>query len=769
MEGHPGAQGLRRGDEDLLREQEEFLNAQSRPAATAVRVRPRGRAEPPGGGGAAYVKGLSEFEVGSLEEVMEIVACGAKLRSTKAARAGAGGSRSHTVLTVTVQLHRGQGAPVVGRLSVADLAGSERIKKSHSEGQRFKEAVHINTSLSALAKVVQALSSPEAREPNVPYRDSKLTRLLRDVLVRTSRVTVLAGVDLSRANAEESVNTLGFAQRCKSPRAAPAAEAPPPGASDAQTERYIGELEEIILKLQEESETLKGELEDAMEEVDMTHTHYQKVLESMGGPAAPAARGNSEARDKLFRVVHQAKEQAKDRRRREARRRERPGRGDAETAELEATVRGLEEALARAEEGLAKAQERGRSDAAGRLQAEKEAAKARQRAEEQEVEQGLVTTRLTARVAALEEEQAQVKSYSVEAIRRATSSHAHEILRLRQENAKLAARLAQLAAAVPQAERLKDTLEGRERARLAQVEQSLAGRSEQAVGRVTEQSNKALADLEARTAAYLKQREKEHEAALGRSREERGALAAEVARARRAVDALVGYAGALAGVVHDCLAPLPPLTKEAQGLLAGNAKLEGRDFADTEAKALALGQAAAALRPHAARALGRGAPGPGGGSRPGSGVPRPGTGRPGGRAEPSPLKRGSGGPGAARADPPPRADNDQIESVMSDLSSLQTVQYIRTLESEVKRYRERLILERQAQMDMQVALEAARRREGARGADPPGGTLGSTLGGTLGGTRGGPAAASSRGPLTPGLATMRPAPARPVSAYAPQR
>ena len=74
-------------------------------------------------------------------------------------------------LTIAVTVSMSKQAPIVGRINMVDLAGSERIKKSHSEGQRFKEAVHINTSLSALAKVVLALSQlPEKPDIHVPYR-----------------------------------------------------------------------------------------------------------------------------------------------------------------------------------------------------------------------------------------------------------------------------------------------------------------------------------------------------------------------------------------------------------------------------------------------------------------------------------------------------------------------------------------------------------------------------------------------------------------------
>ena len=94
-----------------------------------------------------------------------------------------------------------------------DLAGSERLKKSASEGQRKKEALHINISLTALGKVVMALD-PAANAGHVPYRDSKLTRLLQNSLGGNSYTTVLATIHPVAHFAEECLSTLQFANRC---------------------------------------------------------------------------------------------------------------------------------------------------------------------------------------------------------------------------------------------------------------------------------------------------------------------------------------------------------------------------------------------------------------------------------------------------------------------------------------------------------------------------------------------------------------------------
>ena len=125
-------------------------------------------------------------------------------------------SRSHTVFTLhVVQRERNnEAAPTTtGMLNLVDLAGSERLDKSKSEGQRMKEAVVINKSLSALGNVVMALQ--RADYTHVPYRESKLTRLLQDSLGGNSYTTLLATLNPLQENYEECLNTLMFANRCR--------------------------------------------------------------------------------------------------------------------------------------------------------------------------------------------------------------------------------------------------------------------------------------------------------------------------------------------------------------------------------------------------------------------------------------------------------------------------------------------------------------------------------------------------------------------------
>ena len=127
-----------------------------------------------------YVKDLSYFAAKTSEEVRKIMTIGSKNRSVGETLMNAHSSRSHSLFQITVERSElgadGKQHIRVGKLNMVDLAGSERLAKTGATGDRLKEATKINLSLSALGNVISALVT--GGNQHIPYRDSKLTRLL---------------------------------------------------------------------------------------------------------------------------------------------------------------------------------------------------------------------------------------------------------------------------------------------------------------------------------------------------------------------------------------------------------------------------------------------------------------------------------------------------------------------------------------------------------------------------------------------------------------
>ena len=132
-----------------------------------------------------YVQDLTKVEVKSLEEIAKVIADGAKNRSVGATAMNLNSSRSHAILTIDVECSEpgpdGKDHILSGRLNLVDLAGSERQGKTEAKGERLKEASSINKSLLVLGQVIKALAAP-VKGAVIPYRESKLTRLLQDSL-----------------------------------------------------------------------------------------------------------------------------------------------------------------------------------------------------------------------------------------------------------------------------------------------------------------------------------------------------------------------------------------------------------------------------------------------------------------------------------------------------------------------------------------------------------------------------------------------------------
>lgn len=128
-----------------------------------------------------YVKNLTSKVVKSFSEIDRVMQLGKKNRSVGATLMNLGSSRSHSVFTIVIECcskdQAGEEHIRVGKLNLVDLAGSERQGKTGATGERLKEATKINLSLSALGNVISALV--DGKTQHVPYRDSKLTRILQ--------------------------------------------------------------------------------------------------------------------------------------------------------------------------------------------------------------------------------------------------------------------------------------------------------------------------------------------------------------------------------------------------------------------------------------------------------------------------------------------------------------------------------------------------------------------------------------------------------------
>ncbi|XP_030563893.1 kinesin-like protein KIF19 [Drosophila novamexicana] len=158
------------------------------------------------------VAGLSEITTSSRKEVVSLLIKGNKARTMEPTAANQTSSRSHALLSITVQTRTPLGTKQ-GRLFLTDLAGSERAKKTKNRGKRLQEGAHINRSLLALGNCINALSGG-ARYVN--YRDSKLTRLLKEALSGRCKTVMIAHVAPESKHRDETKNTLVYADRANS-------------------------------------------------------------------------------------------------------------------------------------------------------------------------------------------------------------------------------------------------------------------------------------------------------------------------------------------------------------------------------------------------------------------------------------------------------------------------------------------------------------------------------------------------------------------------
>ena len=202
----------------------------------------------------AYVKDLTTLVVKSASDLANVLRVGKKNRSVGATLMNADSSRSHSIFTITIETSKrrpgdkpGEAPHItVGKLNLVDLAGSERQSKTQASGDRLKEATKINLSLSTLGNVISALV--DGKSQHIPYRNSKLTRLLQDSLGGNTKTVMVANLGPADYNFDETMGTLRYANRAKNIKNKPRINEDPKDA--------------MLREFQEEIARLKAQLGD---------------------------------------------------------------------------------------------------------------------------------------------------------------------------------------------------------------------------------------------------------------------------------------------------------------------------------------------------------------------------------------------------------------------------------------------------------------------------------------------------------------------------
>ncbi|RGB37434.1 P-loop containing nucleoside triphosphate hydrolase protein [Rhizophagus diaphanus] len=245
--------------------------------------------------GNIYWSGLQEIKVNNVDEVINYLAIGSQHRQVGATDMNEKSSRSHAIFSVTMTQQKlntnatspmsptfsrpgtpssrsisrapsransvmssrfddiGEWVTITSKFHFVDLAGSERLKRTAASGDRAKEGIAINSGLLALGNVISALGDPnKARHTtHIPYRDSKLTRLLQDSLGGNAKTLLIACVSPAEYNVNETVNTLKYANRARNIKNSAVVNQEEMGWND------VGHLQSLVIKLRQENNALK--------------------------------------------------------------------------------------------------------------------------------------------------------------------------------------------------------------------------------------------------------------------------------------------------------------------------------------------------------------------------------------------------------------------------------------------------------------------------------------------------------------------------------
>ncbi|NXX98445.1 KIF27 protein, partial [Centropus bengalensis] len=183
------------------------------------------------------IVGAKEFQVESADEMISLLESGNAARHTGTTQMNEHSSRSHAIFTISICQKQSAESQkntdavqdsswksvqmIASKFHFVDLAGSERVTKTGNTGERFKESIQINSGLFALGNVISALGDPKRRSVHIPYRDAKITRILKDSLGGNAKTVMITCISPSSSDFDESLNSLKYANRAKNIRNKP--------------------------------------------------------------------------------------------------------------------------------------------------------------------------------------------------------------------------------------------------------------------------------------------------------------------------------------------------------------------------------------------------------------------------------------------------------------------------------------------------------------------------------------------------------------------
>ncbi|XP_063791665.1 chromosome-associated kinesin KIF4-like [Pseudophryne corroboree] len=254
--------------------------------------------------------GLTERDVKTALDMISCLEQGNSCRTVASTAMNSQSSRSHAIFTISIEQRNEQekNNSFRSKFHLVDLAGSERQKKTKAEGDRLKEGISINRGLLCLGNVVSALGDDTKKGGFVPYRNSKLTRLLQDSLGGNSHTLMIACVSPADSNMEETLNTLRYADRARKIKNKPIVNTDPQAAELHRLKQQVQELQVCLLQahggtlpvltnmepcqnlqslmvknktLEEENGKLSRELSEAVEQIILTEQKNDKLLNKM--------------------------------------------------------------------------------------------------------------------------------------------------------------------------------------------------------------------------------------------------------------------------------------------------------------------------------------------------------------------------------------------------------------------------------------------------------------------------------------------------------